>query len=107
MRTRVFLVLVALAIGGAGAGIYLALEAESDSVSADDLKAFEQRLGETSVEGASVSSMQTQLNQLRVELEAVRNEAGQANATAPSTPEVPEIEAKPPKKEPQEAEAQK
>jgi HAMP domain-containing protein len=101
MRTRVFLVLVAIAIGGAGAAIYLAIEAENNSVSRDDLQAVEERV-EAAGGGASAASLQTQITQLQSEISALRAES------AAGKPEVtPEIEAKPPKKEPEEAEGEK
>jgi TolA-binding protein len=101
MRTRVFLVLLAIAIGASGASIYLAIEAENNSVSKDDLRAVEERV-EAAGGGASAASMQTQITQLQSEIAELRSETA-----TPQPAEVPEIEAKPPKKEPQEAEGEK
>ena len=101
MRTRVFLVLLAIAIGVAGASIYLAIEAENNSVSKDDLRALEERI-EAGGAGETAASLQTQLTQLQSEVATLR-----AQIATETPKETSEIEAKPPKKEPEEAEGGK
>ena len=100
MRTRVFLVLVAIAIGGAGAGIYLAIEADNGGASSDEIQALEERV--EAAGGVSAASVQTQLTQLQSEIASLRSEAAAQEAA-----EEPVETAKPPEKEPQEAEAKK
>jgi HAMP domain-containing protein len=101
MRTRVFLVLLAIAIGGAGAGIYLAIEADNGA-SSDEVKALEEKVEATGGAGVTVTPMQTQINQLHSEIESLRSAAAAQEAA-----KEPVETAKPPKKEPQEAEAEK
>src|SRR6478672_1071234 len=98
MRTRVFLVLVAIAIGGAGAGIYLAIEADDGGASSEEIQALEERVEAAGGAGATAASLQTQVNQMRSEIEALRGEASTQEAE-----EEPVETAKPPKKQPQEA----
>jgi len=76
MRTRVFLVLVAIAVGGAGAAIYLAIDARDSAVSESELRTTRDELAAQIAAGggaANVSRLETEVAQLKLELEALRD----------------------------------
>jgi TolA-binding protein len=78
MRTRVFLVLVAIAVGGSAAGIYLAIDAQNNSVSKADVEAVRDELAtQVAPAGDSVTQLESELQALRDEVDALRaSEAG-------------------------------
>jgi hypothetical protein len=86
VRTRVFLVLLAIAIGASGAAIYLALEADdggggAGGASTEEVQELREEL-EAEGGASQVSSLETQIVELRTEVETLlaKEKAKQAEA---------------------------
>jgi len=84
MRTRVFLVLVAIAIGGAAAALVLAIDAQDSAVSKGDLQAVRDELAGTSAPAEQQPELEAEIEALRGEVAALRDEAS-APEGAPET----------------------